>query len=279
MTVKPGDLPRWATDGGAAVEEPSEIKKDSGWVVEKPPHQFFNWLQLTTYQWINYFNQFFDASNNAVLPEDAYIAGKVGIGTLTPAADIEIQKSVAAGAVAQFIINTATNGVTQTGYGQTAGTPLAYTERRGSALSSPNELRHINNSNAGQAWYTNGIQRMLLGALGEFSLNGIFAIKYAQSGSISAGGTLDLDLGATLVAGILVINHESSGNAAARTDKIYVTFNRLATSYQSTQIGTQDGATDEFTFTLSNPSLNVIRLTNTEASASRTQMLFFGLNG
>lgn len=47
------DLPRFASSG--TVVEPSEGKKDLGWVGtgEKPPWQTFNWLHKLTWQWIN----------------------------------------------------------------------------------------------------------------------------------------------------------------------------------------------------------------------------------
>ncbi len=42
-------LPRWATGAGAAITEPNEAKKDAGWIVEAPPHDYFNWLARRTY--------------------------------------------------------------------------------------------------------------------------------------------------------------------------------------------------------------------------------------
>lgn len=47
-------LPKWATSGSADIVEPSEGKKDIGWVGkgEKPPHETFNWLLNQTYKWL-----------------------------------------------------------------------------------------------------------------------------------------------------------------------------------------------------------------------------------
>lgn len=49
------EKPRWATGGSADIVEPSEGKKDLGWVGggEKPPHETFNWLLRRAYDWIN----------------------------------------------------------------------------------------------------------------------------------------------------------------------------------------------------------------------------------
>lgn len=51
MATKPTKQPEWASGGGAAITEPSSGKKSLGWVAEKPPHQFFNWLQNIVYKW------------------------------------------------------------------------------------------------------------------------------------------------------------------------------------------------------------------------------------
>ena len=55
MSLKPSKYPRWADVGGNIVE-PSEAKKNIGWIIEKPPHNFFNWLLNLIYQWILYFD-------------------------------------------------------------------------------------------------------------------------------------------------------------------------------------------------------------------------------
>jgi hypothetical protein len=57
---RPEDLPRWADGASAAVQEPSEGKKDLGWVAEKPPHEVENWLQLKNYQWLAYLASLID---------------------------------------------------------------------------------------------------------------------------------------------------------------------------------------------------------------------------
>lgn len=49
MPDKPSLFPRWATDGGAAVTEPSEGTKDTGWTAGNPELDYDNWLKLITY--------------------------------------------------------------------------------------------------------------------------------------------------------------------------------------------------------------------------------------
>lgn len=54
---KPTKTPEWADGGSAVIVEPSGAKKLLGWVIEKPPYQFFNWLFNNIYQWILWYNQ------------------------------------------------------------------------------------------------------------------------------------------------------------------------------------------------------------------------------
>jgi DNA-binding beta-propeller fold protein YncE len=54
--ARPTKLPEWASGASAEVTEPSEAKKDLGWVSggEKPPHDVFNWWQELVYDWLSY---------------------------------------------------------------------------------------------------------------------------------------------------------------------------------------------------------------------------------
>jgi hypothetical protein len=49
---KPVEKPAWATGLAADVQTPSSGKQAIGWISEKPPFQFFNWLAKFTYLWI-----------------------------------------------------------------------------------------------------------------------------------------------------------------------------------------------------------------------------------
>lgn len=55
--AKPATLPFWATGGSAEISEPSDVKKALGWLVEKPPHQFFNWFWNEVCVWLTWFNK------------------------------------------------------------------------------------------------------------------------------------------------------------------------------------------------------------------------------
>lgn len=65
---KPAKLPRWADDGGT-IEEPSEAKKDVGFIAERPTFGAFNWLLNLIYQWLDFFDK------TSTTQEDGIISG------------------------------------------------------------------------------------------------------------------------------------------------------------------------------------------------------------
>jgi hypothetical protein len=65
---KPSKLPRWANDGGT-IEEPTEGKKNIGFIAEKPTFGLFNWILNLIYQWLDYFEK------TASTQEDGVISG------------------------------------------------------------------------------------------------------------------------------------------------------------------------------------------------------------
>jgi len=74
MATEPTKLPEWASadpvdpvSGMNAIAEPSEAKKDSGFLrSERPPRQDFNWLFNLLYLWIDWFKQQVDYLFNNV---------------------------------------------------------------------------------------------------------------------------------------------------------------------------------------------------------------------
>lgn len=61
LVTKPTDTPEWASDPGAAIVSPPQLKREAGWIVEKPPHQYMNWWMYYVYLWIVYFENRSDA--------------------------------------------------------------------------------------------------------------------------------------------------------------------------------------------------------------------------
>jgi len=50
----PCELPEWATNEGTAIVEPETAKKATGWIAEKVPFQWLNWLFNRIYKWIDW---------------------------------------------------------------------------------------------------------------------------------------------------------------------------------------------------------------------------------
>ena len=51
----PRDLD-WIPDDATGINVPSETKQNDGWIIEKPPRQFFNWMWNRVSRWIHYFS-------------------------------------------------------------------------------------------------------------------------------------------------------------------------------------------------------------------------------
>ncbi len=94
--TKPAEKPEWATDGGAEVATPTAPKQAQGWISEKPPYQWFNWLSKWTYLWINYFE---DATDRSGSEYDAVV------GSLSYCTHATLQLAIAAGAKSILVVS------------------------------------------------------------------------------------------------------------------------------------------------------------------------------
>lgn len=102
LLAKPTKKPRWADNGGA-ITEPSEAKKDVGWIVEKPPYQFFNWIFNILYQWVNYFESVSDLNKSKY---DYYVGAS---GTHADLASLIADVGVLAGSTVLILENQVLN--------------------------------------------------------------------------------------------------------------------------------------------------------------------------
>lgn len=59
--AKPAQDAKWATSGSALITDPGVGKRDTGWVVEIPPVEFFNWWMNNVGNWIEYLDIQVDA--------------------------------------------------------------------------------------------------------------------------------------------------------------------------------------------------------------------------
>lgn len=93
--AKPTDKPEWASGGGALITTPISAKKLVGWIVEKPPLQFFNYLAYWTWQWINYFETTTDQNTADIATETAArIAADSAEATTRGTADTALQNKI-----------------------------------------------------------------------------------------------------------------------------------------------------------------------------------------
>jgi hypothetical protein len=98
VETKPDALPKWAPTPSdpSYVVAPSDAKQELGWIGEKPPFQWFNWLQLKTYQWLKYFENRTDAllaQYDAVIGSGSY-ASHASLAALLADAGIASIKNV-----------------------------------------------------------------------------------------------------------------------------------------------------------------------------------------
>lgn len=83
---KPTKIPEWADTG--TIVEPSESKKDTGWIFEEvPPFSFFNWHQNLVGQWIKWIDErFFDGTAD----KDLEVTGVDQTGTDQDGGDLAL---------------------------------------------------------------------------------------------------------------------------------------------------------------------------------------------
>lgn len=90
LISKPAAVTEWASNL-VNVIDPGALKKDSGFVVEKPAHQHVNWIFNNSTQWERYYEAYTDTISNITTLDDGN--GRIGIG-ITPETDLHILSSV-----------------------------------------------------------------------------------------------------------------------------------------------------------------------------------------
>jgi hypothetical protein len=94
--------------------------------------------------------------------------------------------------------------------------------------------------------------------------------------TLSSGGTLDLDLLGTGIVGHLYVTSTLTSNAAIRTSTIFFIATRLGNNTVITSLNSANGSTNSRSFTITNPSGNIFRFTDTSSSACTVSMSFVG---
>lgn len=74
--AKPAQDAKWATSGAALITDPGVGKRDTGWIVEIPPVEFFNWWMNNVGNWIDYL----DTQMDTVLAIQGLYDAIIGVG-------------------------------------------------------------------------------------------------------------------------------------------------------------------------------------------------------
>ena len=221
-------------------------------------------------------------------------AGRVGVGTASPGAPIHSSK----GGTLPTANGTET-GIFQwsTATGNTSSVAIV----AGSAASSELyfgdgddidvgyiKYEHPNNAfvfgtNTQERARIDSSGRLLVGtstaAAGSTQTASIFGSTLIQSTglqSLSSSATLDLNLLGNGVTGHLYVTSTLTSNAAIRTGETFFISTRLGDSTTITSLNSDNGSGGGRTFTITNPSGNIFRFTDTSASACTVSMSFVG---
>lgn len=130
---------------------------------------------------------------------------------------------------------------------------------------------------------TNGLTRVVITSAGitnfsnAINISSLYAVR-ANSGTVANGASIDIDLNDYVaIGGILNIENENQSNAQIRSTAAYSISVRVGTGFATTLISNHAGPTGAQTFTITNPSGNIIRVTNTGGSTAELRVVFSGL--
>jgi len=134
--AKPSTLPRWATDAAAPLTEPTEGRKDLGFLVkDKPPAQVLNWLLYWLYQWTSWAN----TSGAAKDEDNAFAALQTFAQGIALAATKTIKGNATDGATAVGVILDTLNALANAGAKlvsvRNQGTEKLYVDKDGNVFS------------------------------------------------------------------------------------------------------------------------------------------------
>jgi len=124
----------------------------------------------------------------------------------------------------------------------------------------------------GTASSSGGIQRSLA-TIGACTIHSTGIIEVANN------GTLDLPSVGTSIVGHLYVHSVYTLNAAVRTSKVFFLANRFGNGFTATELNSNDGTSGSRSFSITNPSNNIIRFTNTSGAAVKVTMSFVGSLG
>jgi hypothetical protein len=209
--------------------------------------------------------------------------GRVGIGTTSPGDTLHVLGPTAGisarftdGINATVAISHPSAGTSQiSDYGGNYG--LRFATASVNILTAGSERARIDSSGR----LLVGTSSAAAGASTTTTIIGALLMKSTGLRLISQGGTLDLDLSeGTGIVGHLYVSSTRDSNAAAKTNAVYFISTRLGNNTAITLLNSNNGSTSGSAFTITNPSANIFRFTDTAAGGSvQASIAFVGTIG
>jgi hypothetical protein len=225
--------------------------------------------------------------------------GKVGVGTTSPAGKLTLKTTNSNGATtawddSYFVIS---EGDTGTSFGLGLSLDTTNNEAHISSLIPGTQWQPINyrasqhkffvtDASSNEVMRIDSSGRLLVGTT---SANGGIVQTTATVGActmhstgiieIAANGTLDLSSIGTSIVGHLYVHSVYTLNAAVRTSKVFFVAGRYGNGFTATELNSNSGSSGSRSFTITNPSNNILRFTDTSGSAVKVTMSFVGSVG
>jgi hypothetical protein len=220
-------------------------------------------------------------------------SGRVGIGTSSPGTILHtVNTSAGAATVGAFIQNSSLTAGTEVRLGFAPNTNTVADNRyswigavngTGSNDSSLTFATTPGGTGATERMRIDSSGRLLVGTssavAGTVDAASIVGSTLNQSTglrTLSSGGTLDLNLLGTGIVGHLYVSSALTSNAAERTSTIFFIATRQGDNTVITSLNSANGSTGGRSFTITNPSANIFRFTDTSSSACSVSMSFVG---
>jgi hypothetical protein len=121
-----------------------------------------------------------------------------------------------------------------------------------------------------------GTSSAIAGSVDAASIVGSALTQSTGLRSVSSGGTLDLTLLGTGIVGHLYVSSVYGANAAARTNTVFFITTRQGNATVITSLNSANGSTAGSAFTITNPSGNIFRFTDTSSTVCAVSMCFVG---
>jgi hypothetical protein len=206
----------------------------------------------------------------------------VGIGTASPAVKFDVTGTVVASGLNARITNTDTDASARaamqykTGASSNVWQTFAINGALVTGVAGVADYMRID-SGGNLLVGTTSIGNTTSGSNIRFGQGGNGAMASVFQTSVANSGTVDIDVGGGGAGSMCILeaSNSNSSNATIATRTIFAVMGR-GTTFTFTSIGTQNGTSGGFGFSMSCPSIGRLRLTNTSGSNGDVVLTIFG---